>query len=130
MNTKMNILQDFDKVIINNFEPFQYMIINFNGSFQGDMVADGSLLVKKDQLFVYDVNLDNTNVLFTYDGNFSIKRVYAYIDNINHYVITRKSSDNVNTIQSTWNLSTSKYTDFYRTNKGKPYRQTILRKRK
>ena len=47
MNTKMNILQDFDKVIINNFEPFQYMIINFNGSFQGDMVADGNLLLKK-----------------------------------------------------------------------------------
>jgi hypothetical protein len=106
------------------------MIINFNGSFQGDMVANGNLLVKKDQLFIYGVNLDSTNVLFTYDGDFSIKRVYAYIDNINHYIITRKSSDNVNNIKSTWNLSTSKYTDFYRTNKGKPYRQTILRKRK
>ena len=38
MNTKMNILQDFDKVIINNFEPFQYMTINFNGSSGGSGV--------------------------------------------------------------------------------------------
>ena len=125
----MKLFQSFDKVFIENFEPFQFMTIHFNGSFDGDMVTDGNMVVKRNVLFLYGINPDRTNVLFTYSGNFTIKKSFAYIGNKSNYIVTRKESDDVHTIKSKWDESTSKYTDFYRTNKRKPYGQTILRKK-
>lgn len=126
----MRIYKDFDKIYLENYKPFQIMVIQYNGNFDANMVANGSFILNKDMMFFYGVELDATNVLFTYDGNFTIKKAYIYKDNKLIYINTRNESDDVNTIQSTWNESTSKYTDFFRTNRRKPYRQTILRKRK
>ena len=130
MKTNMKMIQDFNKVIIENFEPFQYMIIDYVGSFEGEMVADGNVLVNRNRLLLYAINPDKTNVLFTYNGNFNIRKSLVYINNKSNYVIVKKESDNVGAIKSKWNVSTSKYIDFSRTNKHKPYRQTILTKRK
>ena len=129
MRTNMKIIQDFDKVIIENFEPFQYMIIHYTGSFQGNMVANGNVLIHKNRLFLYAISPDITNILFTYTGNFNIKKTFAYIDNKSNYIVTIKELDNVNTIKSKWNDSTSRYTDLNRTNKRKSYTQTTLRKK-
>jgi len=129
MRTNMKIIQDFDKVIIENFEPFQYMIIHYSGSFNGTMISDGNILVHKNRLFLYAINPDSTNVIFTYSGNFNIKKSFAYIDNKKKYIVTKKESDNFDAIKSKWNESTSRYKDFYRNNKRKPHTQTILRKK-
>ena len=126
----MRIYKDFDKIYLENFKPFEIMVIQYTGNFDADMVANGNFILNRDMMFFYGVELDATNVLFTYDGNFTIKKAYIYKDNKLIYINTRNESDDVNTIQSTWNESTSKYTDFFRTNRRKPYRQTILRKRK
>ena len=126
----MRIYKDFDKIYLENFKPFEIMVIQYTGNFDADMVANGNFILNKDMMFFYGIELDATNVLFTYDGNFIIKKAYIYKDNKLIYINTRNESDDVNTIQSTWNESTSKYTDFFRTNRRKPYRQTILRKRK
>ena len=48
-------------------------------------------------------------------------------DKKNNY---KKTSDNIENILSEWDSTTSKYTDYYRNNKSKPYKKTILRKRK
>ena len=126
----MRIYKDFDKIYLENFKPFEIMVIQYTGNFDADMVANGNFILNKDMMFFYGIELDATNVLFTYEGNFIIKKAYIYKDNKLIYINTRNESDDVNTIQSTWNESTSKYTDFFRTNRRKPYRQTILRKRK
>ena len=126
----ITIYKDFDKIYLENYKPFQIMVIQYNGNFDANMVANGNFILNKNMMFFYAVELDPTNVLFTYDGNFTIKKAYIYKDNKFIYINTRNESDDVNTIQSTWNESTSKYTDFFRTNRRKPYRQTILRKRK
>ena len=126
----MRIYKDFDKIYLENFKPFEIMVIQYTGNFDADMVANGNFVLNKDMMFFYGIELDATNVLFTYEGNFTIKKAYIYKDNKLIYINTRNESDDVNTIQSTWNESTSKYTDFFRTNRRKPYRQTILRKRK
>tara|TARA_Y100001938_G_C7940890_1_gene354253 strand:- start:12 stop:404 length:393 start_codon:yes stop_codon:yes gene_type:complete len=130
MNTKMNIVQDFDKIYIEKLKKFEFMVIDFNGNFEAEMIANGSFVLKKNKLFFINLNFDNTNILFNYSGDFTIKKAYIYREKTLKYVNIKYKSDNVDTIKSIWNLSTSKYTDFYRTNKGKPYRQTILRKRK
>ena len=130
MKTNMKLFQDFDKVFIQNHEPFQLMIIDFNGSFDGDMVSKGKVIINKNKIILMSVAPDVTGVLFTYIGNLNITKAFAYINNKKNYIITRKESDNVNTIGSKWDESTSKYTDFYRTNKRKPHQQTILTKRK
>ena len=124
------IYKDFDKIYLENFKPFEIMVIQYTGNFDADMVANGNFVLNKDMMFFYGIELDATNVLFTYEGNFTIKKAYIYKDSKLIYINTRNESDDVNTIQSTWNESTSKYTDFFRTNRRKPYRQTILRKRK
>ena len=126
----MRIYKDFDKIYLENFKPFEIMVIQYTGNFDADMVANGNFILNKDMMFFYGIELDATNVLFTYQGNFRIKKAYLYQNNKLIYINTRNESDDVNTIQSTWNESTSKYTDFFRTNRRKPYRQTILRKRK
>tara|TARA_R100001129_G_C5288915_1_gene239090 strand:- start:489 stop:878 length:390 start_codon:yes stop_codon:yes gene_type:complete len=126
----MRIYKDFDKIYLENFKPFEIMVIQYAGNFDADMVANGNFVLNKDMMFFYGIELNATNVLFTYEGNFTIKKAYIYKDNKLIYINTRNESDDVNTIQSTWNESTSKYTDFFRTNRRKPYRQTILRKRK
>ena len=129
MKTNMKLFQDFDKVFIQNHEPFQLMIIDFSGSFDGDMVSTGNVIINKNKIILLSVEPDVTGVLFAYNGNLNITKAFAYIDNKKNYIVTMKESDNVNTIKSKWNESTSKYTDFYRTNKRKPYKQTILRKK-
>lgn len=126
----IRIYKDFDKIYLENFKPFEIMVIQYTGNFDADMVANGNFILNKDMMFFYGIELDATNVLFTYEGNFTIKKAYIYKDSKLIYINTRNESDDVNTIQSTWNESTSKYTDFFRTNRRKPYRQTILRKRK
>ncbi len=126
----MNIVQDFDKIYIEKLKKFEFMVIDFNGNFEAEMIANGSFVLKKNKLFFINLNFDNTNILFNYSGDFTIKKAYIYREKTLKYVNIKYKSDNVDTIKSIWNLSTSKYTDFYRTNKGKPYRQTILRKRK
>lgn len=126
----IRIYKDFDKIYLENFKPFEIMVIQYTGNFDADMVANGNFVLNKDMMFFYGIELDATNVLFTYEGNFTIKKAYIYKDSKLIYINTRNESDDVNTIQSTWNESTSKYTDFFRTNRRKPYRQTILRKRK
>ena len=126
----MRIYKDFDKIYLENFKPFEIMVIQYTGNFDADMVANGNFILNKDMMFFYGIELNATNVLFTYQGNFRIKKAYLYQNNKLIYINTRNESDDVNTIQSTWNESTSKYTDFFRTNRRKPYRQTILRKRK
>ena len=126
----MRIYKDFNKVYLENYEPSQIIEIFYNGFFSGDMVASGNIILTENKIFLINIELDRTNVLFTYDGNFTIKKTYAYIDGQIKIIRTYSESDDVNTIQSTWNESTSKYTDFFRTNRRKPYRQTILRKRK
>tara|TARA_Y100001963_G_C6733344_1_gene425010 strand:- start:96 stop:488 length:393 start_codon:yes stop_codon:yes gene_type:complete len=130
MKLNMKLIQDFDRVIIENFEPFQYMFMHYNGSFEGNMVANGNVLIRRNILYFYNIKPDETNVLFTYNGNFNIKKTFIYNKNKRNYILTKKETDDVGGIKSKWNESTSKYTHFSRTNKYKPYMQTILTKRK
>lgn len=126
----MKIYKDFNKLYLENYQPSQVIEIFYNGFFNGNMVASGNIIVTENKIFLINIALDRTNVLFTYDGNFTIKKTYAYIDGQVKIIRTYSESDDINAIESTWNQTTSKYTDFNRTNRRKPYRQTILRKRK
>lgn len=125
----MKLFQDFDRVFIQNHEPFQLMIIDFSGSFDGDMVSTGNVIINKNKIILMSVEPDVTGVLFTYSGNLNITKAFAYIDNKKNYIVTKRPSDETHNILAIWNNSTSKYTDFYRSNKTKPYKQTILRKK-
>ena len=130
MNSNMKMIQDFDRVLVEDYEPFQIMIIHFNGSFDGDMVANGDVIVSRDKMFLFNIVLDPTNVLFTYDGNFRIKKSFAYIDGKSNYIMTKKESDEFQSVLLTYfDGRSSKYTDYNRNNKTKPFRKTILRKR-
>ena len=130
MNTNMKLYQEFDSVYVKNYEPFKLMVIHFKGSFSGQMVSSGISVVKRNSIYILGVDLDPSKILFNYDGNFDIRRVFAYLpDGKRHYIKTNKRSDYVDKILSKWDDSTSKYEDFRRSNRGKPFRKTILRKR-
>ena len=126
----MRIYKDFDKVYLENYKPSKVIEMFYSGFFDGNMVAKGNIIVTENRIFFIDINLNSSGLLFTYNGNFAIKKTYAHIDGKVEIIRAYSESDDVNAIQSTWDESTSKYTDFFRTNKRKPYRQTILRKRK
>ena len=130
MDTNMKLYQDFDSVYVKNYEPFKLMIIHFKGSFDGQMVSGGISVVNRNSIYILGGDLHPSNILLNYDGNFDIKRVFAYLpDGNRHYIKTNKRSDQVGKILSKWDDSTSKYEDFKRSNRGKPFRKTILRKR-
>ena len=127
----MNLLQDFDSVYVENYEPIKMLIIEYRGSFDGEMIARTNHVVKDNHIFFFGIGLDSTNILFNYNGNFRIKKVFAYtMEGKKRWVAVKTTSDDVNRILAEWNVSTSKYTDYNRSNKHKPYRKTILRKRK
>ena len=126
----MNLLQDFDSVYVENPEPTKMLIIEYSGSFDGDMVAKGVVVVKRNHIYLFRIELDPTNILFNYNGNFRIKRVWAYdSDKKRHGIVAKITSDDVGRITAEWNLCDSKYTDYSRSNKYKSYKQTILRKK-
>ena len=126
----MNLLKDFDSVYIENYEPIVVLIIEYTGSFDGDMVAGATSVIKRNHIFLFGIDLDSTNILFNYNGNFRIKKVYAYTsDKKKHWIVAKTTSDNVERITAEWNTSDSKYTDYSRSNKFKSYKKTILRKK-
>ena len=126
----MNLLKDFDSVYVENHEKTKLLIIEYTGSFDGDMVAGGVVVVKTNHIYVFGLELDTTNILFNYSGNFKIKRVWAYTSSKKRYgIVTKTTSDNVNRILSEWDSSDSKYTDYNKSNKHKSYKKTILRKK-
>lgn len=126
----MNLLQNFDSVYIENYEPIVVLIIEYTGSFDGDMVAWGFPIIKRNHIYLFGIDLDSTNILFNYNGNFRIKKAYAYTsDKKKHWIVAKTTSDEVGRITARWDTSDSKYTDYSRSNKFKSYKKTILRKK-
>ena len=126
----MSFYQDFNSVYVENYEPTVLIVIHFNGSFDGDMVSRGLSYVRRNKIYLVLLKEHPDNILFNYSGDFRISKVFAYTsDKRQHWIFTKKASDEVQRITAEWNTSTSKYTDYNRSNKKKTYRKTILRKR-
>ena len=55
----MNLLQDFDSVYVENYEPITLLEIYYTGSFEGDMVAQSwRSIVKRNRMFLFGIKLD------------------------------------------------------------------------
>ena len=126
----MSFYQDFNSVYVENYEPTVLIVIHFNGSFDGDMVSRGLSYVRRNKIYLIRLREHPANIVFNYSGNFRISKVFAYTSDKKEYgLVAEKASDEVQRINAEWNSSTSKYTDYNRSNKKKTYRKTILRKR-
>ena len=127
----MKIINEVNKVFLNDYEKFDYMTIEYKGSFEAEVVSDGYMSIsdKNNKIFLFKTIPNQTGVIFTYKGNLIINKAYHYKNNNKKYLDVDNYSDETQRINSKWNESTSKYLEFKNTNKNKPFKKTKLIKR-
>ena len=124
----VKISQYADKIYLDNCSGKKLIEINYSGSFVGDVIPEGvTIMMNKNKICIMDIGKGfDKKVFMNYYGNLVIKNAFYYEDGVKVPISISRYSDEVNKIYSKWDVSTTKYEKYDKTNKYVKNMKTLL----
>ena len=115
-----------DSIILDKTENLSALEISYSGSLVGEILGNTISGMNKKKIVILFLSQPD-DVIMTYYGRFNITKVVAYDKESKPIKISRNTySDNINSINSKWDLSTTTYENYNKTNKYIGNVKTIL----
>ena len=125
----IRIKQHIDELYLENYQDISYLDIKYGGSFNAQMVSDCDVFLQERRIIIFNINLQESGLLMTYDGNFIIRSVLAYThDKVRHYIPTTRVTDEWGKVGSDWVENRATWESYNRSNRMKKRVQTSISK--
>ena len=122
----ITLTQTVDSLTIDKTEDLSAIEISYKGSLVGEILGNTISGMNRKKIIICFLSKPE-EVIMTYYGRFNITKITAYNKQSQPIRVTRNfRHDNVNSISSTWDTSTTTYENYNSTNKYVGNLKTIL----